>query len=130
MRRPFLALVLVLATVGCGGGDDGGEASTSTTEPCRKAAAGAVAIVAEGQAWDTACLQIPADNEVVITIANQDPGVNHNLRVKGLEAGAVFTKLEPGPVEQQLPVTAPVGSYPFVCDIHPNMVGELLARDS
>ena len=35
------------------------------------------------------------------------------------------TELEPGPNTQSLDVTLTPGSYEYVCDLHPNMVGTL-----
>lgn len=128
-RRAVLSAALaglVAAAAACG--DDGGDAPPAAGG-CRAATGGTVAIVADELAWDTDCLEVPAGAAVTIEIDNRDTGVNHNLRVDGLPGGDARTELEPGPVLQELEVTAPAGTYRFVCDIHPNMVGELVATD-
>lgn len=85
--------------------------------------------MADKLAWDTDCLELTPDAPVTVTVDNRDTGVNHNLRVEDLPGGDVATKLEAGPVVQELEVSAPAGTYRFVCDIHPNMVGELVVAD-
>jgi hypothetical protein len=120
MRRAFVVSVLLLASVSCGG-DDGGRASPSASEGCRAASAGRVTIVAEDLAWDAACLALPADVPITIVVDNRDAGVNHDFKLSG--AGGVGTELETGPVQQELSVTLPTGTYPYRCSIHPNMEG-------
>jgi plastocyanin len=117
----MVALGLGLALAACG--DDGGGAAAPAG--CRAAEDGAVTLVAKDVAWDTDCLSLPADTAVTITIDNQDDKVNHNLHVLGLPDGSPKTNLEEGPVTQELQVSAPAGRYVYVCDVHPNMKGDL-----
>lgn len=127
-RAPGLVLATTAALLAGCGGDDGGSAEPPAGG-CRAAAGGTVTIVADKLAWDTDCLELPPEEAVTITVDNRDTGVNHNLRVKGLPGGDATTKLEAGPVVQELEVSAAAGTYRFVCDIHPNMVGELVVAD-
>jgi plastocyanin len=123
MRRVALVALVVVGLASCG--DDGGP-TTGPPQGCRGAAPdGTVTVVAKDLAWDTDCLSVPAQTDVTITVDNQDDGVNHNIHVIGLPDGAPKTKLEAGPVVQELVVRAPAGDYKFVCDIHPNMKGDL-----
>ncbi len=127
MRLARLTLVAACAAsllAACG--DDDTAAPPADDGGCRAAAAGRVGIVAEDLAWDTDCLEVPADAPVVIEIDNRDDGVNHNLRVTEAP-GAPKTDLEAGPVVQELQLTLPAGRYEFVCDIHPTMVGTITA---
>jgi plastocyanin len=128
--RSVAIVIGFLAAIAAGCGDDGGGSSSPTPAGgCRVAAGGTVTIVADKLAWDTDCLELPPDDAVMISVDNRDTGVNHNLRVEDLPGGDVATKLETGPVVQELEVSAPAGTYRFVCDIHPNMVGELVVAD-
>ncbi|HEX4868894.1 MAG TPA: cupredoxin domain-containing protein [Acidimicrobiales bacterium] len=111
-----------LLVAGCGGGDDGSGAGGD----CLDGTSGEVTIVAKDIAWDADCIEATADEPLVISVDNRDSGVNHNLHLKDAP-GNPKTGLEPGPVVQRLTVTLPAGSYEYVCDIHPNMVGTLEA---
>jgi plastocyanin len=125
MRRWPVALAAVVALGACG--DDGG--SSAAPAGCRAATTEdevtSVTLVAKDVAWDVDCLSLPADTDVDITIDNRDEDVNHNLHVLGLPDGSPKTNLEQGPVEQHLTVRAPAGRYVYVCDVHPNMKGDL-----
>lgn len=121
MRFAPLVLVGGLLVVAACGDDGGGTASSTTEAACREAVGGRVTIVAADLAFDTDCLAIPADQGVVIEVDNRDEGVNHNLSI----GAGPKTDLETGPVVQELDVRLAEGTYGFVCDIHPNMTGEL-----
>jgi plastocyanin len=123
-RLPMAAAVVVVAGLAACGGDDGGSAAPAG---CRAMTdENMVTIVAKDVAWDTDCLSLPADTDMDITIDNRDAGVNHNFHVLGLPDGSSpKTNLEQGPVKQHLTVRAPAGRYVYVCDVHPNMKGDL-----
>jgi hypothetical protein len=116
---------MALLAGACGGGDDDGAAGGG----CLDGTAGEVTIVAKAIAWDADCIDATADEPLVISIDNRDVGVNHNFHLKDAP-GKPKTELEPGPVVQELTVTLAAGSYAYVCDIHPNMVGTLEVADA
>lgn len=118
---PFL-VVAVLTAAGCGGDDDGAGLSS---EPVPDDAD--VTIVAEDMAFDPDEVTVTAGEPVTIVIDNRDKGVNHNIHVEDAPAPNK-TPLELGESQQALTVTLPVGEYEFVCDIHPDMTGTMVAE--
>jgi plastocyanin len=116
-----VSLAMAGALSACGGGDDDGGLSS---EPVP--ADPDVEIVADDMAFTPDEVGVPADEPVTIVIDNRDDGVNHNLHIEGAPEPN-RTQLEPGVSQQALTVTLPAGEYEFVCDIHPNMTGTMLA---
>ena len=90
---------------------------------CKEAQDGTVTLVAADLRWDTDCLRAPAGPHT-IEVDNQDDGVNHNVHLPDAP-DSPSTELEPGPNEQSLDVDLTPGSYEYLCDLHPNMVGTL-----
>jgi plastocyanin len=86
-----------------------------------------VRLVAEGVAFDTAELGLPARGEAVIAFDNRDPGIPHNVSIY-MEGGAPVFQGEivtgPAMIEYRFPAPAP-GSYEFRCDVHPEMQGSV-----
>jgi plastocyanin len=121
MRR-LAVLVAFLLVAGCGdtgdGSNDGGA--------CKDAVDGHVTLVADDLRWDTDCLRATA-GPLTIVVENRDDGLNHNIHLPDAP-GSPATDLEQGPSEQELQVDLEAGSYEYVCDIHPNMVGTLTVR--
>ena len=118
--RPLAAVALLAALAACGGSDG---ATTTTTVGCKDAEAGTVALVADDLRWDTDCLRADA-GPLTIEVDNRDDGVNHNVHLPDAPDSPA-TELEQGPNTQALDVTLTPGSYEYVCDLHPNMVGTL-----
>jgi plastocyanin len=84
-----------------------------------------VAIAAEGIAFDTTELSLPAEGEVVIAFDNRDAGIPHNVAIYTGGGDPVFQgEIITGPatIEYRFPAPAP-GSYEFRCDVHPQMQG-------
>lgn len=70
---------------------------------------------------------VVAAGEISIVFENRDDGVPHNLHITdGIDAK---TEIETGPTTQELNVTIDEpGTYAFVCDVHPQMTGELTVQ--
>jgi plastocyanin len=84
-----------------------------------------VRLAAEGIAFDTAELSLPAEGEVVIAFDNRDAGIPHNVAIYTGGGDPVFQgEIITGPatIEYRFPAPGP-GSYRFVCDVHPQMQG-------
>jgi len=123
-RARHLLAAVALVAAGCGSTAVGGEqppASLDSASP---------RISAEGIAFDTAALTVPADRPFTLVFENRE-GVPHNVSIYADTAhkdrrfeGAVFS----GPATRwyPVPVLAP-GTYLFACDVHPSMTGQLIA---
>lgn len=126
-RRAMIVAAAVLAGRSLGGcGGDDAPPDPRQGAGCAAAEAGEATVVAEDLAWRPTCLEVPADTPVTVVVDNRDDGVNHNLHLTDAP-GEPTTELEAGPVVQRLDLDLPVGTYRFVCDIHPTMVGSLEA---
>ena len=123
MRRPVALAVAALLVGACGGTDGSGPPATVG---CKDASGGEVTLVADDLRWDTDCLR-SAPGALTVVVDNQDDGENHNLHLPTAD-GSPATDLVQGPSRQELEVNLPEGSYEFVCDLHPNMVGTLTVR--
>jgi plastocyanin len=87
-------------------------------------------IVAEGIAFDTNELMLPAGMEASLTLDNRDEAVQHNVAIYTEEGGEpIFQgELITGPAEQAYTFTIPEpGEYYFQCDVHPQMNGTVVA---
>jgi plastocyanin len=91
---------------------------------------GGVTVVAQGIAFDTSEIDLPADAPTTITFDNQDAGVPHNIAIyddsslsQNLFTGEIVTG--PGTAQYQVPAL-PAGEYYFHCDVHPNMSGSVV----
>jgi plastocyanin len=86
----------------------------------------AARIAAEGIAFDTAELSLPAEGEAVIAFDNRDSGIPHNVSVYTEQGGEPIFQGEiitgPATIEYRFPPPDP-GSYYFQCDVHPQMQG-------
>jgi cytochrome c oxidase subunit 2 len=105
-----------------------GEQSPGTTN---NPANTVIQIDALNTAFDTAELEVAADQPFQIKFVNQDP-LPHNVAIhEGSPSGpAVFTgEIVTGPTEITYDVPPlPAGAYGFTCSVHPNMTGTLNAE--
>ena len=124
IRRPlaaFALLGLLLAVAGCGG-----SASPPPTYP-----PGAIVVTAENRTFDTSELIVPADSVFSLVLVNKD-GDPHNIAIRtkqGFDGELIFRHdpitastivLQVGPI--------PAGTYHFICEVHPEMTGTVLAQ--
>jgi plastocyanin len=77
-------------------------------------------------------IAVPADTPFTITFENKQAGVPHNVEIftDAARSGVHFLgELITGPatIEYQVEPLA-AGSYPFICTVHPPMVGTLIVR--
>ena len=121
IRLMAAGLAVPLLFVACGG-DDGESTSTEPVPDDPDAV-----LVADDLEFDTDELTVPSGEPVTIVIDNRDDGVDHNVHVKGAPEPNK-TALEAGPSQQALTLELSPGEYDFVCDIHPQMKGVVVAE--
>jgi plastocyanin len=102
-------------------GDDRPPASLDPSSPT---------LVAEGFAFDRTELDVPANRPFVLVFENRD-AASHNVSIYADGAhrdrrfeGVLFGG--PGIRWYPVPALAP-GTYDFLCDLHPSMIGRLVA---
>jgi hypothetical protein len=107
-----------------------GAAGTASPSPAASEAPVADAtIVAEGIAFTTTEVTVPADRPFGLALDNRDASVDHNVRIKDGGGAVVFDgTLFKGVSVQVYDVPAlAAGTYPFDCKVHPNMTGTMTA---
>lgn len=136
-----VALVAMLALVGCGGDSEeaedipapgagattmpgghthgGGAADTSCTP-----SGTTVSVVASGTKFQSECLAAPADQAFTVSFDNKDSGLTHNIVfLESHTATSVMFRADPftGPGVRTFNA-GPFrpGTYAFHCEIHPN----------
>lgn len=104
------------------------ESPPAEEEPSPEGPGGEVVrVVAEGIAFDTAEMALPAQGEAVIAFDNRDAGIPHNVAIYTGGGDPIFQgEIVTGPtmIEYRFPAPAP-GSYEFRCDVHPEMQGSV-----
>ena len=123
----ILAAALAASVIlGCAGGGSalGLEQPPASLDPASPR------LSAEGIAYDTTELTVPANEPFVIVFENRE-AISHNVsiyanelkdrRFEGVLFGGPATRWYPVP-----PLTP--GTYRFVCDLHPTMAGTLVAE--
>ena len=125
MKRLVLGLGLVTLaalTIACSGG---GEATPSG--PVASPPEGAVVIAARDLAFQPTEVTVTAGEPVTIFFDNQED-VPHNIAIKDGTGADVFKGeiINKQSITYQVdPLTA--GTYPFICEVHPNMTGTITA---
>jgi len=129
MKRLTLAFGLVaLAAVlaAC----SGASAAPATPAPSTPAAptGNAVSIVAKDMKFVQTQVSVKAGAAFSIEFDNQE-GAPHNVKISDASGAAVFT----GEIVSSKKVTYAVpalaaGSYPFICEVHPDMKGTITAE--
>jgi len=122
LRLSLAAVALVVA--GCGASAAANDHPPASLDPASPR------ISAVGIAFDAAALAVPANRPFTLIFENRE-NVPHNVSIYADAArqdrrfeGAVFS----GPATRWYPVPALApGTYVFVCDVHPDMTGSLVA---
>jgi plastocyanin len=123
MKRLVIGLGLVAlaaVTAACSGGS-----STPTAAP--SIPADAIVVVAKDIAFSPTEVAVPAGEPITIVLDNQEDAP-HNIAIKDSTGADVFkgeivTKTQ---VTYEIPALT-AGSYPFICEVHPNMTGTITA---
>ena len=114
-----------------------GAASAAPSGEATPAPSGGTATVvlnltAQGTAYDTDTLEVPANTPFQIVFVNNDAGIPHNVAIhKDSPTGPEVWKGEifNGVATKTYDVPAlPAGTYGFVCTVHSNMTGTLTAK--
>jgi plastocyanin len=89
-------------------------------------------LTAQGIAFDTDTLEVPANTPFKIEFANNDAGIPHNVAIHEgsptgpvVWAGDIFNGVETRTYDVP---ALPAGTYGFICTVHPNMTGTLTAK--
>ena len=83
-------------------------------------------ISAQGLAFNTRSITVPAGSRVTVTFQNNDNLVPHDFGVS--IAGVPHTETCSGPCTRSITFTAPRGTYSFQCSLHPDMLGTFVAN--
>lgn len=92
--------------------------------------AGAVHVVADGMAFTTATVTVPAGRPFVLAFENRE-GPPHNVHLRDATGSSVLQgEVFSGPALRlhDVPALAAV-TYQFICDVHPDMTGQLVATE-
>ena len=127
MKRLFLALglvVLAALTAACSSTAAQPPASAGPVDP------NAPVIVAQGNAFSPATLDVTADKAFSLTLDNKD-SAPHNVAIytdssasSSISVGEIVSSAK---ATQQVPALA-AGSYFFRCDVHHEMTGTINAK--
>ena len=112
-------LIMAAALAACGGAP----APIGTPPP------DAVVVTAQGTAFTTQHVTVPASEPFTLWLDNLDNEV-HNVHIWDAAGASVYTgQFLTGPAARTelVPPLTP-GTYRFTCDIHPGMAGQLVAQ--
>jgi plastocyanin len=112
------------------GAGTGGGGTTASAQPSGNGATGDVTIEAKGIAFVQTSVTAPAGKPFTIAFDNQDAGIPHNVDIHDQGGTSVFKgDIVTGVTQTTYSVPAlQAGTYPFVCDVHPNMTGTLTVK--
>jgi plastocyanin len=130
---PALVLGIGLLLAACGGGSDSSSAAPGTAAPPTPVDGQVqpqVLITAVNIAFQPTEVTVAAGSPFTIGFDNRDAEVPHDLVITS-PSGEIVAKTEivtgPAHVELAVPALA-AGTYPFSCEVHPNMTGTLTAE--
>ena len=127
MKRFVLGLALAglaVLTAACSGGG----APAATGGSATVTAGGSVTIVATGLRFLTTSITAPAGEAFEIVLDNQE-AAPHNISISDASGANVFKGaiVSSAKATNAIPALA-AGSYPFICDVHPDMKGTITAE--
>jgi len=111
-------------------GAGGGTSASAGPSAAPSLPAADVTIGAEGIAYDTSTLTVPAGKPFTLAFDNRDAGIPHNVAIHDGSGTELFKgEIITGPkvIVYQVPAL-PAGTYTFVCSVHPNMTGTVTAQ--
>jgi plastocyanin len=127
-NRPILligsiALALVLSACSTASA----QAPTDSADPSGPTGP-TVSLIARDLAFTTPSISVSAGVPVTIDFDNED-GAPHNIAVSDATGASVFKGdiVSGQEVVYRLPALAP-GTYPFICEVHPDMKGTITAE--
>ena len=118
-------IVLAGLVAACGGSS----ASASTSAPAGTSGTGeTITVVAKDIAFSPTTITAPAGKAFSLVLDNQE-SAPHNIAISDASGTMVFK----GEIVTQRQITYAVnalaaGSYPFKCEVHPNMTGTLTVQ--
>ena len=125
MKRPVLTLGLIVLAglVAACGGSNGGP---STSAPAGSGEA--ITVVAKDIAFSPTAITAPAGKAFTLILDNQE-SAPHNIAISDASGAVVFK----GEIVTQKQISYSVnalaaGSYPFKCEVHPNMTGTITVQ--
>jgi cytochrome c oxidase subunit 2 len=89
-----------------------------------------IQLSAKNVAFEEQTLTAPADQPFTLAFTNNDPGTPHNVQILDAGGASAFKgQIFNGVATQNYAVPAlKAGAYKFVCDVHPNMTGQLTVK--
>ena len=122
----LLALAAVLAA--CSGASAAPTSETPAPAGSPVAAGATVTIVAKDIMFTTPNVAVTAGTPFTIAFDNQE-GAPHNVAISDATGASVFKGeiVSSKKVDYAVPALA-AGTYPFICDVHPDMKGTITAK--
>ena len=126
MRTLFSAAVVLLVFAGCGGSNDESTAASPTptasaTEAPQQASAGPAKVRIDGFAYKPAVLKVEKGAKVTWT---DDDSANHTVTFD--KGPGDLGNVDPG--DSVSATFDERGTFPYVCQYHPNMKGTVTVR--
>ena len=114
------ALAAVLAA--CSGSSAGTAAPAGSVDP------NAIVVTAKDLAFSPTEVSAPADTPFAIVLDNQE-SAPHNIKISDSTGAEVFKGeiVTNAKVTNNVPALA-AGTYPFICEVHPDMKGTITAE--
>ena len=118
----LVALAAVLAAC------SGASAGTQSQAPAGRPSGDAVSIVAKDLTFTQTAVTVKADEAFQIVFDNQE-GAPHNVAISDASGASKFKGeiVSSKQITYQVPALA-AGTYPFICDVHPDMKGTITAQ--